>query len=74
MKAARIFPYAVAIAVGVASFCPAHAEDWKATGQFGWFGVGKAFQIEKVMSIGWASSPALSSTTKEKAVCLIGRE
>ena len=47
MKTARIFPYAVAIAVGVASFCPAHAEDWKATGQFGWFGVGKAFQIEK---------------------------
>jgi hypothetical protein len=47
MKAAKLLPYAVAIAVGVASFCPAHAEDWKATGEFGWFGVGKAFQIEK---------------------------
>ena len=25
----------------------AHADDWKATGSFGWFGVGKAHQIEK---------------------------
>jgi hypothetical protein len=25
----------------------AHAEDWKVTGSFGWFGVGKAYQIEK---------------------------
>jgi hypothetical protein len=47
MKAARLFPYAVAIAIGVTSFSPAHAEDWKVTGEFGWFGVGKAYQIEK---------------------------
>ncbi|UCD69604.1 MAG: hypothetical protein JSW48_05935 [Betaproteobacteria bacterium] len=25
----------------------AHAQDWKATGHFGWFGIGKAFQIEE---------------------------
>jgi hypothetical protein len=45
MKAARLFPYAIAI--GVTFFSPAHAEDWKVTGEFGWFGVGKAYQIEK---------------------------
>jgi hypothetical protein len=26
---------------------PAQAEDWKITGEFGWLGVGKPFQIEK---------------------------
>jgi hypothetical protein len=26
---------------------PAHAEDWKVMGSFGYFGVGKAYQIEK---------------------------
>jgi len=26
---------------------PAHAEDWKVTGEFGWFGVGKAYEIDK---------------------------
>jgi hypothetical protein len=26
---------------------PAYAQDWKVTGEFGWFGVGKAFEIEK---------------------------
>ena len=26
---------------------PAHAEDWKVVGQFGWFGVGKAYEIER---------------------------
>ena len=29
-------------------FCgTAHAEDWKVTGAFGWFAVGKTYQIEK---------------------------
>jgi hypothetical protein len=36
---------AVAAAFGLGS--AAHAEDWKETGLFGWFGVGKAYQIEK---------------------------
>lgn len=26
---------------------PAHAEDWKVVGTFGWFGVGKAYEIDK---------------------------
>ena len=26
---------------------PAHAEDWKVVGQFGWFGVGKTYEVEK---------------------------
>ena len=47
MKATKLLPYTVTIAAVVASLSPAHAEDWKAIGQFGWFGVGKAYQIEK---------------------------
>jgi hypothetical protein len=47
MKATRLLSCAVGIAVGVTFFCPAHAEDWKVTGEFGWFGVGKTYQIEK---------------------------
>lgn len=35
----------VAIVLGAAS--SAHAADWKVKGHFGWFGVGKAFQIEE---------------------------
>jgi len=26
---------------------PGHAQEWKVTGEFGWFGVGKAYEIEK---------------------------
>jgi hypothetical protein len=36
---------ALAVAFGLGS--PAHAEDWKPAGQFGFFGVGKAYQVEK---------------------------
>lgn len=35
----------------VAAICltalPAHAQNWKVTGEFGWFGVGKVHEIEK---------------------------
>jgi hypothetical protein len=37
-------------AVAAAVLCTAgaaHAQDWKVKGDFGWFGVGKAFEIEK---------------------------
>lgn len=34
-----------AAAIGLA--LPAHAQNWKITGEFGWFGVGKAYEIEK---------------------------
>ena len=36
-----------ALAAGFALYGTANAEDWKVTGQFGWFGVGKVYQIEK---------------------------
>ena len=38
---------AFAAAMGLAICGTAHAEDWKVTGSFGWFAVGKAYQIEK---------------------------
>ena len=47
MKAIKLIAYAVAIAAVITSPSPSRAEEWKATGQFGWFGVGKAYQIEK---------------------------
>jgi hypothetical protein len=38
---------AAAVALALGSACPAHSEDWKVTGEFGWFATGKAYQIEK---------------------------
>ena len=38
---------AVTAALAFGQAAPARAEDWKVTGEFGWFGVGKAHQIEK---------------------------
>jgi hypothetical protein len=34
-------------AILLSAYGTAHAEDWKVTGTFGWFGVGKTYQIEK---------------------------
>jgi hypothetical protein len=34
-------------AFGLGFACVSHAQDWKAVGEFGWFGVGKAYEIEK---------------------------
>jgi len=34
-------------AILLSAYGTAHAEDWKVTGLFGWFAVGKAHQIEK---------------------------
>ena len=36
---------ALVMSVGLGT--PAHAEDWKVVGQFGWYGVGKAYEIER---------------------------
>ena len=47
MLSSKALQCAFAAAIGLTICGTAHAEDWKATGQFGWFGVGKAFQIEK---------------------------
>lgn len=42
----RLFATA-ALAMSLGLGMPAHAEDWKVVGQFGWFGVGKAYEIER---------------------------
>ena len=42
----RLFTLAgLALSFGLGT--PAHAEDWKVVGTFGWFGVGKAYEIDK---------------------------
>ena len=38
---------AAAVATALGAIVPAHAQDWKVTGNFGWFGVGKVQQLEK---------------------------
>ena len=38
---------AIIVAMTFGPMLPAHADDWKVTGEFGWFGVGKAQEIEK---------------------------
>lgn len=36
-----------ALVIGSALAVPVQAQDWKAVGEFGWFGVGKAYEIDK---------------------------
>ena len=38
---------ATALAVLIGGAPAVHAQDWKAVGQFGWIGVGKAYELEK---------------------------
>jgi hypothetical protein len=38
---------ALVFAMGLAFLGPAHAEDWKPVGEFGYFGVGRATEIDK---------------------------
>ena len=47
MKTSTLLRYAFAIGAGLVISGMAHAQDWKVVGEFGWFGVGKAHQIEK---------------------------
>src|SRR6476619_5517032 len=47
MKGIHVIQQSLAIALTLGLCGPAHAEDWKVTGTFGWFGVGKVYQIEK---------------------------
>jgi hypothetical protein len=47
MLSVKALQCAFAAAMGLAICGTAHAEDWKVTGSFGWFAVGKAYQIEK---------------------------
>src|ERR1700730_1878 len=43
----RLLAAAAVVAMTFGPMLPAHAEDWKVTGEFGWLGVGKAQEIEK---------------------------
>jgi hypothetical protein len=38
---------AATLGTAVSFSLPVQAEDWKVTGEFGWFGVGKAHEMEK---------------------------
>ncbi len=49
---------------------PAAAQDYKVTGQFGWFGVGKAVELEKdhVIWVGeFSPQPMISTLARNKA-------
>jgi hypothetical protein len=47
MRRIKALQYALTAAIGLSVYGTSHAEDWKVTGAFGWFGVGKTYQIEK---------------------------
>src|SRR5262249_31780999 len=47
MKSTKLMHSAATMIVGLMLSGLANAEDWKVVGEFGWFGVGKAYQIEK---------------------------
>jgi len=47
MKSTKLVAYAAAVGAGLLLAGGAQAEDVKVTGEFGWFGVGKAYEMEK---------------------------
>jgi hypothetical protein len=47
MRSSKLLQHAFAASTAVLVFGTAHAEDWKVTGEFGWFDVGKAYEVEK---------------------------
>jgi uncharacterized membrane protein YjjB (DUF3815 family) len=47
MNASRALKYVVIFAVGTLLVGSAHAEDWKVTGEFGCYGIGKTYQLDK---------------------------
>src|SRR5215475_12974527 len=47
MKSTKLMRTAVSMMVGFSLSGVVNAEDWKVVGEFGWFGVGKAYEIEK---------------------------
>jgi hypothetical protein len=47
MNASRALKYVVASAFGTLLVGSAHAEDWKVTGEFGCYGIGKTYQLDK---------------------------
>jgi len=47
MKRTRLLLYMGALSAGLIFSGGTQAEDWKLVGQMGWFGVGKAYEMEK---------------------------
>ncbi len=47
MKRTKLLWRAMVAGAALAACASAQAQDWKVIGEFGWFGVGKAYQIEK---------------------------
>jgi len=47
MKGRKVLLRVFAAGAAAMLFGAVHAEDWKVKGEFGWFGVGKAYEIEK---------------------------
>ena len=47
MKGRKVLLRVFAAGAAAMLFGAVHAEDWKVNGEFGWFGVGKAYEIEK---------------------------
>ncbi|HTT40443.1 MAG TPA: hypothetical protein VMH32_22545 [Burkholderiales bacterium] len=47
MKRNKLLQSALGLSIALLLQGTASAQDWKVTGEFGWFGVGKAYQIEK---------------------------
>src|SRR5688572_30573882 len=47
MRDVNLSMWVVAVGAGLLVSGAVQAQDWKATGEFGWFGVGKAHQVEK---------------------------
>jgi hypothetical protein len=47
MRSTKLWQYVMAVGTGLMLCGAAQAQDWKVTGEFGWLGVGKAYQIEK---------------------------
>jgi hypothetical protein len=47
MKGRKVLMRVFAAGAAAMLFGAVHAEDWKVKGEFGWFGVGKAYEIEK---------------------------
>jgi len=70
----NLLRYALALATCFAVSGMAQAQDWKVVGEFGWFGVGKAHQIEKGHFYWVASSAGPSSMTRAKAAHFIMQE
>ena len=70
MKSTRLLLSVAALSTGLIFSGGTLAEDWEPVGQVGFFGAGKAYEIRRDMFIGSANTPARSSVTRARKVCL----